>query len=245
MSTRPPYRTPYNWQDPNLPRTREIQFLNAFDTTTILAYLKTNPSNPKIEIDDTGSPFAYPVWLFDPANMRSIGSLNPLPTTIADPTTPTQKVLLQLGGAYFGVGQWLLPVAAEMMLYAPALNRVEPKRTPSVWKSALISGAGSTAIWTSGVGAKWRLMGMQATLVNGTTAAAASLLKILDVAADTGIGVQICGAALGAVGTSSIIFNASWENGILAAATNTALNVNLSSALAVAGVFVQVWGTEE
>ena len=68
---------------------------------------------------------------------------------------------------------------------------------------------------------------------------------MLDVAADTGIGVQICGAAMGAVGTSSIIVNETYMNGYLMAATNTAININLSSVLAVAGVFVQVWGTEE
>lgn len=125
------------------------------------------------------------------------------------------------------------------------LGYCETVRTPTVWKSALIVNNGSTPIWTSGVGKKARLMGIRATLINGTTAAAACLLKVLDVAADTGIGVQICGAALGAVGTSSIIVNETYLNGYLMAATNTAININLSSALAVAGVFVQVWGTEE
>jgi len=35
------------------------------------------------------------------------------------------------------------------------------------------------------------------------------------------------------------------KNGIVAAATNTALNINLSNAFTTGGISVQVWGTEE
>lgn len=152
------------------------------------------------------------------------------PVLLEDPVT----------GKAFGTSN-----AFPMGYYNSVSVLTETQRTPTLWKSALISANGSTAIWTSAAGKKARLMGIRATLVNGTTAAAACLLKVLDVAADTGIGVQICGAAMGAVGTSSIIVNENYGNGYLMAATNTAININLSSVLAVAGVFVQVWGTEE
>ena len=222
----------------------QAERMNIKPDATTLALLDNIPA-AFIGTDQNDKMQVYPAFLYDNVTGKAFGSTNPLTTIIVDPTTPTMqaKVSQQLADAFGFVN--MLNVQAVLQYYNPSITSPEKVRTPTVWKSALISANGSTAIWTSAVGKKWRLMGMQITLVNGTTAAAASLLKMLDVAADTGIGVQICGAALGAVGTSSIIFNASWQNGVLAAATNTALNVNLSSVLAVAGVFVQVWGTEE
>jgi hypothetical protein len=88
-------------------------------------------------------------------------------------------------------------------------------------------------------------MGVQIILGQGTTAAAGCKVSLLDVAADTGIGVTVCTGALAAVPNSIKLLDLQIGNGILAAATNTALNVNLSSAMAVNGVSVQVYGTEE
>jgi hypothetical protein len=188
---------------------------------------------------------AKAVVLIDPSTGKSYGAATPLRIIITDAVSPLNNAAEISYPRLDGVSPYALNTINFQYLYNLTSASWDRARTPNVWKSALISANGSTAIWTSAVGKKWRLMGMMATLVNATTAAAASLLKMLDAAADTGIGVQICGAALGAVPTSTIIFNASWQNGYLAAATNTALNVNLSSVLAVAGVFVQVWGTEE
>jgi hypothetical protein len=200
--------------------------------------------------DEEGNLWAQPVIVLDTNPIVAFGVATPEANQI-NPWAKIRPVNNQ-GNIAADVSSPSLPssiyngaMMTEAFQFVMNGTAMEPVRTPSVFKSALIAAAGSTAIWTAGVGKKWRLMGMQITLVNGTTAAAASLLKVLDVAADTGVGVQICGAAMGAVGTSSIIFNSSWGNGITAAATNTALNINLSSVLAVAGVFVQVWGTEE
>lgn len=201
---------------------------------------------PYIIMDAHGKPRIFLNVLEDPVTGMAFGTTNPLHIQIADATTVGNVAGVNfinpsangtLGSTY------CLMVANYPYLYN-GIN-MSLTRTPNTWKSALITAAGSTPIWTSGVGKTARLLGIRITLVNGTTAAAASLLKVLDVAADTGIGVQICGAAMGAVGTSSIIVNESYQNGYLMAATNTAININLSSVLAVAGVFVQVWGTEE
>lgn len=185
----------------------------------------------------------YPAYLFDTVTGKAFGTTYPLPFIPSDGTLTT-NTLTTISG-YVGLSSFLLPIFSVQALYDPSVNRAYATRTPTKWFNALILNNGSTAIWTSAVGKKARLMGIRITLVNGTTAAAACLLKVLDVAADTGIGVQICGAAMAAVGTSSIIVNETYMNGYLMAATNTAININLSSVLAVAGVHVQVWGTEE
>jgi hypothetical protein len=230
----------------NKPKTKENQFLNPWDYTTLTAYLKDLMANPKIEMDEMEKPLCYPAFLFDPMTnpMKGFGSANPMPFILTDGTTPTTKASVSTAqlSILFGPG-----IVTESIQYVwnNANTQEEMVRTPTKWFNALISANGSTTIWTSQIGKKARLMGIRITLVNGTTAAAACLLKVLDVAADTGIGVQICGAALAAVGTSSIIVNENYGNGYLMAATNTAININLSSALAVAGVHVQVWGTEE
>jgi hypothetical protein len=223
----------------NKPKTKENQFLNPWDSATIAAYLKDSMTNGKIEMDEMEKPLVYPTFLIDPQSnpIKFFGSANPLSTIL--------PLAVFSGLGTIASGTSLPAIAAVEYVINPTANAAEPVRTPTKWFNALISANGSTAIWTSAVGKKARLMGIRITLVNGTTAAAACLLKVLDVAADTGIGVQICGAALGAVGTSSIIVNENYGNGYLMAATNTAININLSSALAVAGVHVQVWGTEE
>jgi hypothetical protein len=231
----------------NKPKTKEVQFVYPWDTATLLAFLKYSMANPKIEMDELEKPLVYPSFLFDIQSnpMKAFGSTNPFPMRIADALVGSRLAIVNNGDDLV-YGQMVgLSTLSAMYYWNATSSAFEKVRTPVIWKSALISANGSTAIWTSGVGKKARLMGIRMTLVNGTTAAAACLLKVLDVAADTGIGVQICGAALGAVGTSSIIVNENYGNGYLMAATNTAININLSSALAVAGVFVQVWGTEE
>jgi hypothetical protein len=131
-------------------------------------------------------------------------------------------------------------------LWNPASSAWEAKRTATVYKNITTLANGSTALWTAGVGKRWRILGCQITLMQGTTAAAACVVKLLDVAADTGIGVTLgVGALTAAPATIVVLDLKDMGNGITAAATNTALNVNLSSVLAVGGVTVEVWGVEE
>jgi len=162
-------------------------------------------------------------------------------------------IMGQTGGSmegsdlYFqgGAGNLALNTNANIRVINIATASDETVRTPTIWKSALVVNAGATIIWAAVANKKHRIMGLRITLVSGTTAAAASLLTLLDAAAATGIGLQVCGAALGAVVANVLLVNESYINGILSAAVNTDWNINLSTALAVAGVFVQVWGTEE
>jgi hypothetical protein len=188
------------------------------------------PIQAVFPVDVTTDPMTYTM----PCNVRSTSD-----------GTNTLSYPYKNGDQMVTAAIYVQPTDSVQYYADVSTNKQDAVRTPVVFKNALISANGSTVIWTAGVGKKWRLMGWRATMVSGTTAAGACLLKLLDVAADTGVGVQICGAALAAVPTSTIIANETYMNGFVAAATNTALNINLSSVLAVAGVHVQVWGTEE
>jgi hypothetical protein len=203
-------------------------------------------SSPDIENPQADKINAKGVVLFDPVAGTAIGSTTPMVVQIADGSTPgTIASVIAISPNTNVTANKNLYVGASQLWANVATSFFEPARTPTIWKSALISANGSTVIWAAVAGKKHRIMGWRATLVNGTTAAAASLMRLLDAAAATGIACQICGAAMGAVATSSIIANESWQNGFLSAAVNTDWNVDLSSVLAVAGVFVEVWGTEE
>ena len=208
--------------------------------------VNNNPSmlsNPSFKLNKNGKPLCYFAAAFDTVTGKVFGSTNPLPIQIVNSlgSNPVPTV----SQATDNIVSYALAVMSLMAYINEATSIVERVRTPTKWFNSLVLNNGSTAIWTSAVGKKARLMGIRVTLVNGTTAAAACKMEVLDVAADTGIGVQICGAIMAAVGTSSIIMNETYMNGYLMAATNTAININLSSALAVAGIHVQVWGTEE
>lgn len=114
---------------------------------------------------------------------------------------------------------------------------------PTVYRNITTLANGSTALWTPTAGRRWRLLGVQVMLMQATTAAAACTLSLLDVAAATGLGVTLGIAAFTAVPNSTIVYNV--DCNILAAQPSTALNVNLSSVLAIGGVSVQCWGVEE
>jgi len=160
-------------------------------------------------------------------------------------STITENFGAQVGTYSANPGNILGTVVWAQMGYVSTQGNAESARTPTIYKNVQTAAAGNTAIWTSGVGKKWRLMGVVITLGIGTTAAAGCDVSLLDVAADIGIGIGICTGAMLAVPNSVIVLQMDIKNGILAAATNTALNVTLSSAMAVNGVSVQVWGTEE
>jgi hypothetical protein len=121
----------------------------------------------------------------------------------------------------------------------------EHQRHPALWWiSGLIVAAGDTVLAAAAPGRRHRVLGMIITLASGTTAAAASLLTIADAAAPFVI-IAIAGAALAAspVGIQwSVNFPG---NGFLCALPNTVINVNLTTALAVGGVCVTMWGVDE
>lgn len=120
-------------------------------------------------------------------------------------------------------------------------------QNPTVFKTlALITAAGDTAIWTPTTGKKFRLMGLQIYLATGTTAAAASEISIKD-GSTVILNYAMCGVALVAFAIPGVcVADLKLPGmGYLSAAANNVLNLNLSSVLAVGGVSVNAWGTEE
>lgn len=120
-------------------------------------------------------------------------------------------------------------------------------RTPNTFKTVTAASSGDTAVWTSAVSKKWRLLRLMITVTGNATTASGGNFEILmrDVTAAIGIAfsVNIPTVAVGNQG-----FSTGWidlGNGILAAATNTALNVNLSAALSTGEIRVIACGTEE
>ena len=202
-------------------------------------------SSPDVENKDADKIDAKGVVVFDPQGGAVYGGSNPFKIQVANSVgTGVTNTALVADGA-IGVGNLALLVLAPNFVYDASTSGFNAVRTPTIWKSVLCVNAGATVIWAAVAGKKHRIMGLRISLVSGTTAAAASLLTLLDAAAATGIGVQVCGAALAASPTTVLLVNETYMNGFLSAAVNTDWNINLSSALAVAGVFVQVWGTEE
>jgi hypothetical protein len=122
-------------------------------------------------------------------------------------------------------------------------------RTPTVFKRITVTATGSTAIWTPGTGNKFRLLAYRIQITADSTLAVAGRLTVslLDSAADIAQDLVIAVPAAGL--TVGDDYDSGWTQlgnfGILSAAANNALNVNLSAALTNGLVNVIVAGVEE
>lgn len=126
------------------------------------------------------------------------------------------------------------------------------ERTPGIFQSVQATAAGNTALWTPTAGTKFRLMRYLVTVTGDAEAAAlgAVTVSLFDGAAGA-IG-QDHDFFVPATGTSLQVFGSQYTsgwvdlgNGILSAAANNVLNVNLSAALTAGNVRVICCGTEE
>ena len=122
-------------------------------------------------------------------------------------------------------------------------------RTPSVFKTGTATAAGNTAVWTPTAGKKFRLMRYQIEVQEGSTlgAGANDVIKFQDATTDIGFihDVFIPAAALATMG---VLYQSGWidlGNGILSAAANNVLNINIGTVLTAGGVRVNVAGCEE
>lgn len=136
--------------------------------------------------------------------------------------------------------------SAGIALYNPLSGLWEKQVTASKFVTlGLTTAAGDTAIWAANATKKIRILGYTIALAAGTTAAAGSTITIKDNATVI-FNHALAGAALAAPGVPVIVANVVLPgNGYLCAAINTAVNLNLSTVLAVGGVTVNMWGTEE
>lgn len=123
------------------------------------------------------------------------------------------------------------------------------QRTPNIFKTVATAALGATALWTPAAGKKFRLMRYMVTVTDQATQAAPGTVTIthLDAAADILQTHDVYVPAVALVNSGSL-YNSGWidlGNGILSAAINQVLNVNLSAALTAGTVRCLCCGTEE
>jgi hypothetical protein len=167
------------------------------------------------------------------ANVLRIGdfSNNAAPLYVADSV---------YGGAFSGTAN-------------AALSGWSKMRAPTVFKTVQATATGNTAIWTPGSGNKFRLMKYQIEATGNLALTAAGVLTVSFQDATTGMPIAHDIYVPATAFTSGQAYNSGWVDlgafGILSAAANNALNVNLSFALTGAGgagnIRVNVCGTEE
>jgi hypothetical protein len=125
---------------------------------------------------------------------------------------------------------------------------------PNVFKTAQANAAGDTALWTPTTGKKFRLMRLLVMVPTNCTLAARGIetIKLRDATTDLNVTFDVWlgqTAPVEAAGTPPYpAFHSGWidlGNGILSAAANNVLNVNLGTVLASGNVRVTACGTEE
>lgn len=132
-----------------------------------------------------------------------------------------------------------------------ALQGYSKARTPTIFKTVQATASGNTGIWTPGTGNKFRLLKLQVIVTDAAYLASAGTFTVSFQDATSAIGpaydISLLGSAL--VNPDGVLYDSGWIDlgffGILSAAANNALNVNLSAALSAGNVRVNVAGTEE
>ncbi len=121
-------------------------------------------------------------------------------------------------------------------------------RFPTVYRSGVVTAAGSTAVWTPAAGKRFVLLGYHLFLIGNSIQAAAGVITVnlQDAATLLGLShsIYVPSAAANIFGGTPIA-TLEFPAGITSAANNNALNVNLSAALTAGGVRSVVWGVEE
>jgi hypothetical protein len=131
-----------------------------------------------------------------------------------------------------------------------ALQGWSKERTPTVFKTVQATASGNTAVWTPGTGNKFRLLKLFVEVTDNASLASGGVLTINFQDATTSINISF-DVFVPSTAVTTVIGDGLEQEldlgkfGILSAAANNALNVNLSSALATGNVRVIAMGTEE
>lgn len=123
-------------------------------------------------------------------------------------------------------------------------------RTPTVFNTVQATASGNTAVWTPGSGNKFRLLKLLVQVTANASLASGGVLTISFQDSSTSINITFDVFVPTTAVTTAIGDGLDQELdlggfGILSAAANNVLNVNLSSALATGNVRVIAMGTEE
>lgn len=120
---------------------------------------------------------------------------------------------------------------------------------PNVFKTALVTATGDTAIWTPTTGKKFRLMGYSIEFSSNISIALGALINatLKDGSTAMGMGMSLW-APLASVATGSGYIGTPWrdmKNGYLSSAVNNILYLNMSGALSGGTARVNLMGREE
>jgi hypothetical protein len=155
-------------------------------------------------------------------------------TSVSEPLLVADSVY---GGAFSGAAN-------------AALQGWSKRRTPTVFKTVQATASGNTAVWTPGSGNKFRLLKVFVELTDNASIASGAVVTIsfqdsstaMPIAFDVFIPTTAVTTVIGDGLEQELDLGAF---GILSAAANNVLNVNLSTVLATGNVRVIAMGTEE
>ncbi|MGH7747190.1 MAG: hypothetical protein ACREQ5_20900 [Candidatus Dormibacteria bacterium] len=116
-------------------------------------------------------------------------------------------------------------------------------RIPVIFKTIAATAAGLTPVWTPAAGKSFRLMGYSISVAGTLAATGVQLIQLRDGAA-TIIQRQNATVTI-TTPTDDSHMGVDLGQGILSAAPNNVLNINLGTAMASGEVDINVWGTEE
>lgn len=121
------------------------------------------------------------------------------------------------------------------------------QRTPNIFKTAQVSLAGVTAVWTPTAGKKFRLMRYQIQLTDNAAPWNGGVITVtfFDAASSLNISYDFYIPASAAAGNAFVSPWCDLGNGIISAAANNVLGANLSMALQNGNFRINVCGTEE
>jgi hypothetical protein len=221
--------------------TGKVRIKSNVSAATLAQSVKTASIVGTVKDDDGIDIPLSAVVLVDPTqNPALIGNCG-MYINAQDGTHPAETGIPGVGSSA-GYG---LRVLSYNYVWDASINSSFALRTPTVFKTtALITAAGDTVVWAATAGKKHRIMGYNIELAAGTTAAAGSVLTLVDDATTVSTH-PICGAAL-AASPNVVLANVVYPgNGYLQAAVNKDIKINLSTVLAVGGVSINIYGTEE
>lgn len=162
-------------------------------------------------------------------------------TVFASPSTAASST------ADANTGTTMVP-AGQYAYVAGASGVWDRIRTPNVFKTAAATASGNTAIWTPASGRKFRLMRYRVELSGDAAISGGGVLTVKFQDATTDINLAHSVYVPAVAGTAMGAYSTGWNdlgNGILSAAANNVLNVNLSAALTSGTCRVIACGTEE
>lgn len=143
----------------------------------------------------------------------------------------------------------VLPASVPFLITGSGLTPAgSAQRTPNIFKTVAATAAGNTAVWTPAAGKKFRLMRVSIQITSNAAQSVAGVFTVdlQDSASTTNITSSFFVPST--AGTAFQMDDQVWMdlgNGVLSAAANNVLNVNLSAALSSGVVRVVAMGTEE